>query len=797
MIRNYFKTAFRSLRKNRFFTLINIAGLTIGFTCCILMGLYIQNELSYDRFQQKGNRIARVIMEYSFGGKMNTGNYTSTKVAPAFKRAFPEVEEAVRMYQDSRIVKSDDKLFNEKNFMFADSTFFSLFSFPLVKGNPSTALSGPNKIILTKSTAKKYFGDTDPVGKTLLINSTQTPYEITGVIADCPVNSQIRYDFLASFSSLGVNQEESYFGANYTTYLLLKDEASIAALQQKIPGFMKKELAGATNTYINYKLEPFLRVHLYSPFDGFEPNNSITYIYIIAAVALLILSIACFTYINLGTAVSIDRAKEVGVRKVLGAGSSQIFWQHIGESLLLCFLSIITSIALVAVCLPGFNELADKHISFTALLSPANLLFILLIWLLISFAGGSYPALILAGFQPLRVLKGLFRNSGSGLLLRKSLIVFQFMISVFLIVSTIVIRDQLHYIRSKELGYDKEHTLLLPVDQKMSENFNTIRMELKKNKDILAVSRAVSDPTNIQGGYSMRNATMPETENISVRATPVDEEYVKATGLQIVAGSDLTEQDVLDVAPYENGVGGLPFHFILNESAAKELGWTPQQAIGQKMFLSTSRPGIVKAVVKDFHYESMHHAIGSLILFPGTRSRQMIVKLDGKNLQQTLSYIEQKWKTLVPHRPFEYRFMDEAFDKLYSSEMRLGKVLSVFASIAILLACLGLLGLSSFAAQQRIKEIGIRKVLGASVFQIVRILSKEFILLALIAFLLAFPLGWWAVHQWLQDFPYRTSIHWSLFPLTGLATILLALLTVAFRSVKAALSNPVKSLRTE
>lgn len=796
MIRNYLKTALRSFQKNRFFTFINLVGLTVGFTCCILMGLYIQNELSYDHFQQKGKRIARVIMAYSFGEKINKGNYTSTKVAPVFKRNFPEVESSVRMYQSNRIVKFEDKVFNEKKFMYADSTFFDLFSFRLRQGNAGSVLAGPNKILLTESTAHRYFGNANPVGKTLLISASQTPYLITGIIQDCPENSQIKFDFLASFSSMGNIQEETYWNANYTTYLLLQDENSFTSLQNKIPGFMKKEMADQPNTYVSFELEPFTKIHLYSPYPGFEPNNSITYVYIICAVALLILFIACFTYINLGTASSIERAKEVGVRKVLGADKWQVFWQHIGESVLLCLISLLISLILVAMVLPWFNGLADKHIRFAALFTPVNLSFILSVWVIISFAGGSYPALILSGFQPIKVLKGLFRNSSSGLLVRKSLIVFQFMISVFLIVATLVIQQQMKYIRSKNLGYEREHVLLLPLDQKMLENYPTIKNELKKNTGILAVSRAVSNPTLIEGGYHMRSDAMPPDGQLSVTATPIDEEYVKTTGLQLVTGSDLTQQDMENADELKHPKDAV-HQFILNEAAARELGWSAKAAIGKRMFLGDDRPGYVKAVVKDFHFRSLHDKIEPLVLFPSSWSSQMLVKLDGRNLPLAITGIGELWRKMVPHRPFEYRFMDDAFNELYESESRLAKVLSVFAGIAILLACLGLLGLSSFAAQQRIKEIGIRKVLGASLFQIVTILSKEFILLALLAFLLAFPIGWWAVNLWLRDFSYRITVHWSVFAITGMATITLALLTVTFRAIKAARSNPVNSLRTE
>jgi putative ABC transport system permease protein len=796
MFKNYLKTALRSFWKNRFFSSINIIGLTVGFSCCLLIGLYIQHELSYDDFQKKGDRITRVIMEYGYNGTSNKNNNTSTKVAPVFKRTFPEVESAIRMYQDSRIVKYEDKLFNEPRFLHADSTFFDIFSFSLLKGSAKTALDGPNKVVLTSSSAKKYFGSENAVGKTIFIGANANAYEVTGIMEDCPTNSQLKFDFLASFSSLHVSQESTYWNANFTTYFLLKDEASIASLQQKIPAFMKKEMAAEKGTYVLFELEPFKKIHLYSTYEGFEPNNSITYIYIMAVVALLILAIACFTYINLGTASSMERAKEVGVRKVMGAGKNQIFWQYIGESLMLSVFALLLSLVIVGLSLPYFNQLADKQLHFSSLFTPVNLIYCLSILACISLVAGSYPALILSGFQPIRVLKGTFKNTGSGLIVRKSLIVFQFMISVFLIVSTFIIQDQLHYIRNKKLGYDREHVLILPIDQKIAANIKTIKTEFKTNPDILSVSKATNAPTYIRGGYTMQSAEMPaESGGYSVRGNPIDEDYIQTTGLEIIAGSDFTAQDIADVIDKENQQDRV-YHFILNESAVKLFGWKPEEAIGKRISLKP-RPGIVKGVVKDFHFESLHDPIRPLVLFPETWTNILLVKISGERLPATITSLEAKWKTLVPHRPFEYHFMDDTFNKMYNSEMRLGKVLNIFAAIAILLACLGLFGLSSFTAQQRRKEIGIRKVLGASLTHIVTILSKEFIILACISFVIAFPVAWWAMNKWLQDFTYRVNIGWWIFLVAGLATLLLALFTVGFRAIKAGRANPAESLRTE
>jgi putative ABC transport system permease protein len=798
MIKHYFKTALRNLGKSKAFSFINILGLTVGLTCCILMVLYIRHELSYDDFQKNGDRMARVIMEYSEGGSVMKGNFTSTKVAPAFKRNFPEIEQAVRMYEGTRVIRYQDKLFDEKSFMYADSTFFDMFSFQLLKGNPQYALSGPNVVLFTQSAAKKYFGNDDPIGKIIKVGSNETPYQVTGVIEDCPSNSQIKYDFLASFSSLGVTQEDTYWDANYTTYLLLKDKSSIASLQAKIPGFMKKEMATTMTggDYINYKLEPFKSIHLHSPYAGFEPNSSITYIYIIGIVALLILAIACFTYVNLSTARSMERAKEVGIRKVSGAYKKQIFWQFIGESMILSVISLLLSFGLAALLLSSFNHLADRQLSLSSMFSPFIIGFSLLIILCISLAAGSYPALILSGFQPVKVLKGAFKNTGSGLWLRKTLIIFQFAISAFLIVATFIIQNQLHYIQTKNLGYNKDHIVVLPLDQKMTAILNTIKSEFKMNPDVLSLTKANNEPINIVSGYSMSREDQVGKGGITVNANVVDEDFIKTIGATIIAGTDFTEQDSKDVLePTEQDKK--KYHYILNESAAKALGWTPEEAIGKKMFLGEQRPGVVKGVVKDFNFSSFHDPIKPLVLFNEPWGGSLLVKLSGKHLPQTLAFLESKWKQLIQHRPFEYRFLDDDYNKLYQSEIRLGKVLNIFATIAILLAALGLFGLSAYSIQQRTKEIGIRKVLGASVPNVITLLSKDFLSLVIVASIIAFPIAWWVMNRWLQDFVYRISIGWWIFLIAGIIAVIISLLTVSFLAVKAAVANPVNSLRSE
>ncbi|WEK37200.1 MAG: ABC transporter permease [Candidatus Pseudobacter hemicellulosilyticus] len=795
MFKSYLTIAWRNLWKNKTYSAINIFGLMTGITSCLLIGLFIQHELSFDKFQEKGDRIVRVIMKYAFSnGETEEGTFTSTKVAPTFVRTFPELEAGVRFSEDVELVRLGDKRFNENNFLYADSSFFTVFTYKLLQGDAKTALSGRYKVLLTPEMAQKYFGQTDPVGKQLLIGSEGTPYEVTGIIEKMPANSQISFDFLASFSSMGVNQENTYWEANYRTYLLLKEGQSLAGLQAKINTFIKQETKDDHAT-INFRMEPFNRIHLHSPFSAMVPNTSIQYIYIIGAIAFLVLSIACFTYINMSTARSMERAREVGVRKVMGAGKGQVFWQFVGESVVICFIALLLSGGLIALLLPAFNQLTGVALQLSSLFTPGIFITILFIIACIGLLAGSYPAMVLSAFQPVKVLKGSFRNTSSGVWLRKTLIVFQFVISIFMIIATVIVQQQLHHIRNKEVGYNRDQVLILPLDDEMSKHLAAIKVEFKSNPAVQSVSRAVSPPNRIYSGYSMRSAAMAPKDEMSVNAGLIDEDYVQTVGLQLVAGQDLTLQDRLDVEAAPDGKEY--YHYLLNESGARALGWTPEQAIGQKMFMDDGWPGEVKGVVKDFHFQSLHIPIKPLVLAPGVWGRVLLVKLSGQSVPSTIAFLEKKWRTLVPHRPFEYHFLDEDYNNMYASERRLGHITNLFAGIAILLAGIGLLGLSSYAAHQRTREIGIRKVLGASLPGILLLLSKDFLRLILLSFVIAAPLAWYATHQWLQEYAYRVSIHWWVFGAVGLGALLIALLTVSSQSLKAALMNPAKSLHNE
>ena len=776
MIKNYIRTALRNLINNKSSSIINILGLTIGLCSCILIGIYIRNELNYDKFQVKGDRIFRVIMEYAFDGSpaSKKGNFTSMKVAPVFRRKFPVVQEAVRMDKYPTVVHYGDKLLNEQNFLYADSSFFKVFSFLMLKGNPLTALNAPHQVVLTKTTAERYFGKENPIGKILNLDTDESQYVVTGLVADCPSNSQIKFDFLTSFTSLNMkNEEETYWDANYTTYLLLRDPASAGPLEKQVNEFMKKEMTGQ-GASIKYSLEPFGRIHLYSDYDGFEPNNNIKYIYILEGVSVLLLIIACFTFINLSTARSVERAKEVGVRKVVGAGRGQLFWQFIGESFIICFYALLISFISALVLLPSFNLLTGKQFRPADLFSLQIVSGAIILSMLVGLLAGSYPALLLTKIIPVKVLKGSFKNTSGGQGIRRFLIIFQFAISILLIASTFIIQKQLKYVQNRNLGFNRDQVLVLPFDYHMFELLPALKQSFLMNPHIYGLSRAAHSPVHINSGYSMRSSTMNAGKEISVTGSPIDENYVSILGLQIVAGANLNLQDVKDGEADSNRL----YHFILNESAARQLGWTPDQAIGKKMFLGGGRPGYVRGVVKDFNFESMHQAIKPVVLFPEHRGRVLLVKLDHSNIPETIAFMESQWKKVVTHRPFEYRFLDEDFDKLYESEIKLGKVLNIFSGIAIALACLGLVGLSSYSAKQRKKEIGIRKVLGAGIKEIASLLTLDILKPISIAVLISIPIAWMMMSWWLQDFAYHISISLWLFISTGLIVVSIAILSI-------------------
>ncbi len=797
MIRHYLKIAVRNLWKNKVFSVINITGLTVGITACILIGLFIADEWKFDKFHSKRDRIVRTTMEYRNSGEPRTSVYTGTRVGPRLKNTFPWVDDYVRTIKSSRQVSYQEKQFAEKNILYADSAFFTVFSFPLLSGNSTTALYGNDKVVVTESAAKKYFGSTDVIGKTLRIGSTRD-FMITGVAKDIPAQSQIQFDFVINFAALG--ERDQWWTANFVTYFLLKENTQLSTIQPQVAAYMarpdiKKEARLEGDSYLKYVFQPITDVHLYAELDGFEPNGNITYIYILSAIALLILVIACVNYTNLAIAQSATRNTEIGVRKVMGAVKKQLFAQFMGESLTVTFLAILLAVFISIPLLPMLNTVTGKYIQTADLLQPISLLVIITCGILLSVLAGIYPAIVLAGTAIIKILKPGFSFSTRGAGLRKTLIVAQFVISLFLISTTVVILQQMNYIRNKDLGYNKDQVLILPIDNQILTKYDALKESLKRVPGVKSVSGAYGLPTFVQWSDGITADNGSGKVEVPVKAIPADQDFIETMDMKLVAGSDFSRSD-LALMDTSNNYANFKHTAILNETAVKNLGWTPEQAIGRTV--ERGSPAIIKAVVKDFHFASMREPIGSLMIFHDkSYVRNIFLKVDTKNIPTLLTSLEAFWKERVSDKTFTYRFMDEDFSNLYKTEQRTAAIFTVAAGLAIFLACLGLFGLAAFTTTQRTKEIGIRKVLGANLADITALLSKDFIKLVLYAICIATPVAWLAAHTWLQDFAYRINIEPWIFAAAGIAVTFIALATVSYHAIRSALLNPVKSLRMD
>ena len=798
MFKNYFKTAFRNLRKHKLYSAINIFGLTVGLAACLLIGVYINHELSYDKFNANADRIVRATMEYKNSETVNKTATTGTKPGPQFKRTFPSIQEYARTFITHRVIKNGDKVFDEPDVLYADQPFFKMFSFPIIEGNVATALDAPDKIVVTKSMAKKYFGNDDPINKTLSIGDKD--FRVSAVCEDVPQNSQIKFDFATQFSNLNNVKDETWWTANWITYFLVKNKKDIQQLQQQIAAYMNtpevRAEAGLKGTdYLTYHLESLTKVHLYSSLPGFEPNSSITYIYMLALIALLILIIACANYTNLATAQSAGRSGEIGMRKVMGASKRQVFFQFISESSVITFLAAALAFLLSVFLIPYFNNITGKHFTHDILMQPVPILALIIFTIAVSFFAGMYPALVLSGTQVMGVLKKGFSFTGGNNLLRKTLIVAQFGISIFLIIYTVIILQQMHFMQTKDLGYDKDHVVVLPIGGEMMKQFETLKAAFAQIPGVEAITASYDTPENVQWGDGITAVDEKGKHEISLNAMPVDLDFTKTMQMQILAGRDFLQSDFGLMDTSNNGAN-YQQPYIINETLAKKIGWTPHQAIGKTIEKGVS--GRVVGVVKDFNFRSLHDPIGPMLIFLNRDlSRVYLLRVNGNNAKQTIAALETVWKQRVPERPFNYHFLDDDYNKLYLSEQKISELFGVAAALAIVLACLGLFGLAAFTTVQRTKEIGIRRVLGADISSITFLIAKSFLELIGIAIIIAVPLSWWAGNKWLQDFAYRVPVQSYIFIAVALATALIALCTVSYHSIKTSLMNPVKSLRSE
>lgn len=807
MFRNYFKTAFRNLLKNKFYTSINVIGLAVGLATCLLILLYVLDELSFDKYNVNADRIYRVNNEIKFGG-----NYFDLAQGPALMgstmvREFPQVEQYTRIrWYGSFLVKKGNENMQEGRVGFADSTLFDVFTLPMIAGDPKTALKEYHSLVVTETVAKKYFNSTDVVGKTLRINDTGN-YKITAVIKDIPKQSHFNFDFFVPMIENNGSNDDNWLSENWNTYVLLKKNIDPKLLEPQLNAMMDKyvgpELKSVINQslddfkksggYVRASLTPLTDIHLHSNKLGeLDGNGNAEFVYIFSAIALLILLIACVNFMNLSTARSSNRAKEVSVRKVLGSLKKNLVQQFLTESLLISFIALIFAILVAWLLLPYFNQLAGKDIHASTLFQPKMLLSLVVLMLVVGLLAGSYPAFFLSSFQPIDVLKGKLAAGFKRSWLRNALVVFQFIISIILIFGTVVIYNQLNYIHNKDVGFNRNQVLIIQHTDALRDQGTTFKNELLQISGVQNVTMSGYLPVNFNRSNDafFTSPALDQSTAMSMQNWTVDETYIPTLDIKILQGRNFSPQFPTD----STGI-------IINEAAAKFLA--TKNLLNKKLYeikdINTKALNeyFVIGVMKNFNFSSLRDVVTPLALKLGKDNGNISVRINSSDIPNVLAQIKNKWKAIAPLQPFDYSFMDEDFNKLYTTEQRTGQIFITFAVLAILIACLGLFGLVTYAAEQRTKEIGIRKVLGANVANIVTMISKDFLKLVLIASVIAFPVAWWAMNKWLQDFAYRVNISWWVFALAACIAMLIALITIGFQSIKAAVANPVRSLRTE
>ena len=803
MIRNYFKIAWRNITRNKIFSAINTFGLAIGLTCFMLIAVFIYSELSYDKYPPDAKNIYRINVSVTGNGDVAVYPNVDFGVGEGIKKAFPEVKALTRVSPAVDFVKYEDKQFKEEHLAFADSNFLQIFSIPLIEGNPTDALLEPNSIVVSKSFAKKYFGNEEAVGKSLSIGTRGTPYKITGVIDKVPDNSHFHFDAFLSLSTWSITNK-TWSNLGPYTYLVLDKNADPKKLEAKFPQLVAKyvvpevqhdmgvslaEAKKSLNTFI-FSLLPLTDIHLYSNTKAeIEPNSDIQYVYIFSALALFILLLACVNFTNLSTALASKRSREVGMRKVMGSAKKQLIFQFLAESVLLTFFSMLVAYVLIFLLLPYFNQVANRNISFDFFLSYQSIAAMFLVSIAAGILAGIYPAFFLSSFNTIKVLKGSSAQSSQKKPLRSSLIVFQFFVSTTLIIATIIAYQQLHYMQNKKLGYDKEQVLFLPDARLLGKDQAAFAQQVIQDNRVISATISRSVP----GGPIMDGTQIyPRNENgngteIHGNIYHVDYDYLRTLGIQILKVRNFSKEFATDSS---SGV-------VINEAAVRELGWTNDNAVGKTIIRSGQQAYTVVGVVADFNYATVKQKVAPLMMLLGGNYGGLIVKIKTDDVKGFLSNLKKQWASFNPPGPLGYSFLDEKFASLYANEKRTQQIFSVFAILAVIIACLGLFGLATYTAEQRRKEIGIRKVLGASVGGIIQLLSKEFLKLVLIAFIIAIPVSWWAMSEWLQDFAYRINIGWWVFAGAGVFALLITLVTIGFQAIRAAFANPVKSLRTE
>ena len=797
MLKNYLKTAIRNISKYKAFSFINLLGLAIGMACCILILLYVQDELSYDRFHENADRIYRVSREwFNEDGTSNLHlGQVAPPIGPLLLNDFPDIVEAVRLSTPGRmLVSHGDKHFLEENVIFAEENFFKVFTFPLVQGDPDTVLKDPFKVVITEEMATKYFGDDKPIGKTLKFEN-QIDAIVTGVVKKAPTNSHFHFDVIGSFASIeqmfGQRELQNWGSNNYATYLLMPENYPIQKLAVQMDGFMERHLGKQPFRRHALHLWRVTDIHLHSHLDSeIEANSDIVYVYIFSAIAFFILLIACINFMNLSTARSSVRAREVGMRKVVGAHRMHLIRQFLSESILLALIALVIAVVLVKIALPLFSGFVDRDLSLSLTGDLGVLARLLLIALIVGIVAGSYPAVFLSSFRPVAVLKGTQGPSARGSIFRTVLVVFQFAISIILIISVGTVYKQLVYSWTKQLGFNQEQVVVLPTNDIIRSRYESIRTQLLSLPDVINVAASKRVPSGrLLDSSSARliSGTSVQPVNFRLASMRIDYDFIPTYEIEMAAGRTFSREFSTDTQEA----------FIINETAAQKIGWTPEEAVGQS-FQYGSRKGKIVGVVKDFHFESIHQMISPIVFeIDPSNYGQISVRLRPENIPQTMAAIENMWSEYRRNYPFDYYFIDERFDQLYQSEEKLAQIFGVFSILAILIACLGLYGMASFTAEKRTKEIGIRKALGAPVGNIMFLLSKEFTKWVLVANVIAWPVAYLVMRRWLHSFAYRIDIGIELFLIAGVMAFWISILTISFQVIRAALNDPADALRYE
>lgn len=793
---HYLKPALRSLRKHTDLTLINVFGLALGLACCLLIGRYVLHETSYDRFHDKADRIYRLSPDVTMPSGVQSWTATQGPLAPALEADFPEIEAAVRLHASDALVQHEEVRHIEPNLLYVDAAFLDVFSFPLLAGDAATALGAPGSIVLTETTARKYFGTTDVLGETLVLDGART-YTVTGLLQDLPPNTRFDFDLLLPVADLQEHGPpwmfESWGDFFFTTYVLLREGQNAKALADKLPAFIDKH-AGFLRQAMSptYVMEPLPDLYLYSDRGSDSGSNRRATLYLFAAVAVFILGIACINFMNLATARSAERATEVGVRKTVGAGRGSLIRQFLVESMVIATLAAGLAILIATLVFPLFLSLTGKPMQGGVFGEPLLLGLLIAMTLLVGLAAGSYPAFVLSSFRPVAVLKGSFRHSSHGVWLRKGLVVLQFGISVVLIAGTAVVYAQLSFMQKQDLGFAKEQMLIVDFgqDEGVQQQVETLKTALAQHAAVEAASasRAIPGTRTVSALTQLQTASRTKWQN-TVPTYLVDDDFLTTYDLRLAAGRFFDPAHAADTTSA----------MVINETLAQTLGFTgPQEAIGSP-FHQWGQEGTIVGVVQDFHFASLHERIGPLAMRLGDASmtRYLSLRVQTDDLPNTLAALRASWEERAPQYPFIYRFLDETFDEQYRAEQRFGQLFGIFAVLAILIACLGLFALAAYATQQRIKEIGVRKVLGASVPSLLGLLSKDFLKLVLVAFVVAAPLAYLAAQRWLEGFAYHIELSWTIFLLAGLAALSVAFLTVSYEALRVAATNPAACLRYE